>query len=238
MVILPTRQRAIGVEPGIRKRSKGVVDQSTRLPMGRSSEAKEKLIAAAADELWRGSYGSVGVGALCAAAGVKRGSFYYFFESKDDLVLAALEHAWERLGQRFEEAREATGEPPLRRLGRLFESIAALHEGFRKESGVVPGCPFGNLGVELGAIHPQVQERVASIFGRARKHLIALLREIDGQDTAFQELEERAEQILGCLQGAQVLAKIHADPDAIRRMAPVAVGIACGTVESAATADA
>ncbi|MEF8793058.1 TetR/AcrR family transcriptional regulator [Thiohalorhabdus sp.] len=200
--------------------------------MGRPSDAKEKLIAAAADELWRRSYGSVGVGTLCTAAGVKRGSFYYFFESKDELVLAALEHAWERMRQRFDATLGDTRTPPSSRLSRLFESIAALHEEFRDESGVVPGCPFGNLGVELGAIHPPVQEQVASIFAQARGYLVALLREAGANGTDAQELERRAEQILACLQGAQVLAKTQADPDVIRRMAPVAVGVACGPDES------
>lgn len=209
--------------------------------MGRLSSAKEDLVAAAAEELWQGSYGSVGVGALCAAAGVKRGSFYYFFDSKDDLVLAALEHSWERMRDRFEATLGDAGVPPLQRLPRLFEAVAALHEGFQQASGQVPGCPFGNLAVELGNRRPAIQERVAAIFGRATDYLARLLQEareageVDGEPAA---LERRAEQIFGALQGAQVLAKTHDDADAIRRMAPVAVAIARGAGESAASGSA
>ena len=209
--------------------------------MGRTSSAREDLITTAADALWQGSYGSVGVGALCSAAGVKRGSFYYFFESKDDLVLAALEHSWHQLRERFHATLGDPSVPPLQRLPRLFEAIAAVHEGLRQESGQVPGCPFGNLGVELGRSRPAIQERVAAIFGRATDYLGAVLREAAEAgylDIDTGEIERRAEQIFATLQGAQVLAKTQNDPGVIRRMAPVAVAIACGRAESAPALDA
>ena len=209
--------------------------------MGRVSSAKEDLVAAAADELWQGSYGSVGVGTLCAAAGVKRGSFYHFFDSKDDLVLAALEHSWGRLRERFDTTLGDAGLAPLQRLPRLFDAIADLHAGFLQETGQVPGCPFGNLGVELGNSHPPIRERVADIFDRAKARLERVLHEARGAgelDAGAGEIERRAEQIFACLQGGQVLAKTHGDPGAIRRMGPLAVAIAHGAGESAGAGEA
>ena len=197
--------------------------------MGRVSTAREDLINAAAHELWQGSYGSVGVGPLCAAAGVKRGSFYYFFDSKDDLVLAALEHNWQRLRGPLEDVLGDEATPPLDRLERFFDAIADLHEQERRSSGRVPGCPFGNLGVELATHNEVIRERVAEIFGRIQARLAAWLRAARANRTIELDearVEDRAEQLFGCLQGAQVLAKTYADPDAIRRLAPAALAIA------------
>ena len=49
--------------------------------MGRTSDAKERLMAAALDLTWEESYGAITIDDICRRAGVKKGSFYYFFES-------------------------------------------------------------------------------------------------------------------------------------------------------------
>ena len=53
----------------------------------RDTTTKDRLIESAAHVLHQRSYGSVGVDELCERAGVRKGSFYHFFESKRDLAL-------------------------------------------------------------------------------------------------------------------------------------------------------
>ena len=60
--------------------------------MGRTSE--EKLISSAIDLIGQRSYSSVGVQELCKHAGVKKGSFYHFFESKKELTIISLDVMW------------------------------------------------------------------------------------------------------------------------------------------------
>ena len=57
--------------------------------MGRTSDAKDRLMTAALDLIWSESYGAVTIDDICQRAEVKKGSFYYFFESKSDLAVAA-----------------------------------------------------------------------------------------------------------------------------------------------------
>jgi TetR/AcrR family transcriptional regulator, transcriptional repressor for nem operon len=63
--------------------------------MGRVSNADQKLMDAALDLIWEESYGAVTIDQICQRAGVKTGSFYYFFESKADLAVAVFERLWE-----------------------------------------------------------------------------------------------------------------------------------------------
>ena len=49
------------------------------------------MINAISELIWVGSYGSTSVDDICEKAAVKKGSFYYFFESKADLAIAAIE---------------------------------------------------------------------------------------------------------------------------------------------------
>ena len=60
--------------------------------MGRVSDAKEKLMEAVSELIWTGSYGSTTIDQICEKAGVKKGSFYYFFKSKSELAAAAVSH--------------------------------------------------------------------------------------------------------------------------------------------------
>ncbi|MEW1590357.1 helix-turn-helix domain-containing protein, partial [Micromonospora vinacea] len=54
--------------------------------MGRTSDAKNKILDAAATLIEQRGYTALGVAEICAAAGVPKGSFYYFFESKQALA--------------------------------------------------------------------------------------------------------------------------------------------------------
>ena len=62
--------------------------------MGRTSDAKDRLMQAALSLLWEENYGGVTVDDICKRAEVKKGSFYHFFESKADLAVAAYEDHW------------------------------------------------------------------------------------------------------------------------------------------------
>ncbi len=44
--------------------------------------------------IWSGSYGSTTIDHICEKAGVKKGSFYYFFDSKAELAAEAFEANW------------------------------------------------------------------------------------------------------------------------------------------------
>ena len=55
--------------------------------MKKTCETKEKLLQVGFDLIWDSSYGSVSVDDICTRAGIHKGSFYYFFPSKADLVV-------------------------------------------------------------------------------------------------------------------------------------------------------
>ena len=78
--------------------------------MGRMSDARERLLSSAGELIYAlGSQGA-SVEELCERAGVKKGSFYHFFPSKQELTLAALEAQWNMM-------RDALVEPAFRGLG-------------------------------------------------------------------------------------------------------------------------
>src|SRR5919112_1366086 len=86
--------------------------------MGRVSDARERLMEAVSELIYRGSYGATTIDQLCDAAGVKKGSLYYFFKSKAELAEAALEVGWARHKAELDKVFSATL-PPIERFRRF-----------------------------------------------------------------------------------------------------------------------
>src|SRR6266566_3262230 len=86
-----------------------------KLIMGRVSDAKEKLMEAVKELIWTGSYGTTTIDQICDKAGVKRGSFYYFFDSKAELAETAIGEDCERRRPELDSIFSAAS-PPLERL--------------------------------------------------------------------------------------------------------------------------
>src|SRR6266853_4281780 len=72
----------------------GWISKREKKIMGRVSDAKERLMEAVLELIWTGSFGTTTIDHICEKAGVKKGSFYYFFDSKADLALTAIEGEW------------------------------------------------------------------------------------------------------------------------------------------------
>src|SRR5579862_515346 len=83
--------------------------------MGRVSDAKQRLMDAVLDLIWSGSYGTTTIDQICAKAEVKKGSFYYFYQSKAELAAEAFSESWKV--KRVElDALFSPTVPPLERL--------------------------------------------------------------------------------------------------------------------------
>jgi AcrR family transcriptional regulator len=104
--------------------------------------ARERLLAAADELFYRDGVHSTGIDAVIEKAGVAKGSLYYIFGGKDELVAAYLRGRHERFRQRVEEA-QAGLEDPADKILALFDALAdyvSLPE-YR-------GCPFDSAAAE------------------------------------------------------------------------------------------
>jgi AcrR family transcriptional regulator len=104
--------------------------------------ARERLLAASDELFYRDGVHSTGIDSVIEKAGVAKGSLYYIFGGKDELVAAYLRGRHETWRQRIE-ARQAGIDDPDEKILAVFDAIAeyvSLPE-FR-------GCPFENAAAE------------------------------------------------------------------------------------------
>jgi AcrR family transcriptional regulator len=106
---------------------------------------RERLLAACDELFYRDGVHSTGIDAVIEKAGVAKGSLYYIFGGKDELVAAYLRGRLERWQQLVEAAQAGVDDPDAKILA-VFDAIAdyvSLPE-YR-------GCPFHNAAAEAPA---------------------------------------------------------------------------------------
>jgi TetR/AcrR family transcriptional repressor of nem operon len=195
--------------------------------MPRTSDAKEQLIEAAG-ELWHSrSYAEVGVNEICERAGVRKGSFYHFFPSKRDLALAVIDDFWRRVKQEFLDASSDPQRKPLERIVRFVELQSSDLETLADSYGAVPGCPFGNLAVEMSTQDELLRERLDGLF----EEMADFFEEAVGQAVAAGDVPETdarrtALAMLAYVQGMFLVAKTSNDAGLVRELAPGLLRIA------------
>jgi len=187
------------------------------------SDTRRRIIDSAADLFHARSYGEVGVAAICAHAGVTKGSFFHFFPSKRDLALAVMDRYREQFSEEIFARALDPRLPPLERLDRFVEVLHAFQKARAEAAGHMPGCPFGNLAMEQGTQDEILRRKVDGILRALAGHFETLVAEAveRGELDARVDPAATAEAMMGYLEGIQLLAKARNDPEMIRRLGPV-----------------
>jgi len=133
--------------------------------MGRTSDAKIRLIESVIELIWTGSYGSTSVDQICERAGVKKGSFYHFFESKTDLALAGIDHSWQEHRKELDQTFSAVV-APIERILHCFRNFRQEQEDLLKKHGRVLGCPIHSLGAEVSTVDERLRNKLQEILGQ------------------------------------------------------------------------
>lgn len=186
--------------------------------VGRTSDAREKILGAARSLVERRGYSALGVAEICKAAGVPKGSFYYFFESKEALALAVVDEHWAAQRQDWESALGGDA-VPLERLRGLFEQTEAGQRAVQEGCGTVSGCLLGNLALELSNHAEPVRGRLQEIFDAQVDMVEAVVAEArDRGDVTAADPREAARAVVAQLEGQVMFAKLYNSP---RRLTPL-----------------
>ena len=186
--------------------------------MGRVSDAKQRLLQATIDLIWQNSYGAVTVDNICERAGVKKGSFYYFFPSKTDLVVAALDSHWQNL-KPILDATFAPEVPPIDRFRNYFELLYQRQAAMQEKFGRVLGCPFCAVGSETSCSDPVICAKIQELMTHYHRYFTAAITEL--QDSGLAKRQSISAQVCAMaayIHGVLGQARIQNDLALVRHM--------------------
>src|SRR2546425_235488 len=184
--------------------------------MGRVSDAKQRLMEAVRDLIWAGSYGSTTIDQICEKAGVKKGSFYYFFDSKADLALTAIEGEWKIRRMELDSIFSPTV-PPLERIRNYCEYGYRFQAEIKAKFGCVLGCPLFSLGAEVSTQENRLQKKVQEILEYKRKYFESAIRDAHAAGLIHApDAAAKSRTLFAYYQGLLTQARIHNDLDVLR----------------------
>lgn len=170
--------------------------------MGRQTQTRERLVQTAAELFWSRGYAQTGVSSIMKHARATSGSFYHFFPTKDDLLLAVLEAAGEQLETEVLDRAESAS-PDL--AGRIAVVIRVYRE---RTSPTTPGFgfPIGRLVGELGPDHIAARRRVDETLENLVSRVAGWLAESSGSRLNETDRRKFAEFVVSAIEGAAVVA--------------------------------
>lgn len=193
----------------------------------------ERILRVAQELFFTRGYRGVGVRELCETAGVKRGTFYHHFPSKEDLLLAVAEEWIAEVQQIFERALRPDVPPP-ERIRRLFRLTRDFNESVRTRTGRVQGCPLlvlaSDVGTSVERVHRRIVDAYASLISMVES---ALLVEGDAHGPSPPDARLAAEAIMAYHQGVTLLARVANDPEVVTELGEEASGLVWGRSHTA-----
>ncbi|MDH4379034.1 MAG: TetR family transcriptional regulator C-terminal domain-containing protein [Vampirovibrionales bacterium] len=130
-------------------------------PPEKRQETRQHLIEVGLELILLHGFNVVSVDKLVKAAGVPKGSFYHYFESKEDFGLQVVAFFQEEKCNAYEAALNQPEGTPFSRLAGLFK---ANNDRFVNEARFCGGCLIGNLAQEQASDYPAFQAALKGCY--------------------------------------------------------------------------
>jgi TetR/AcrR family transcriptional repressor of nem operon len=174
---------------------------------------KHRILEAGAELVHRQGFNHTGISEVLHAAGVPKGSFYFYFKSKEDFGLALINHFRDTFARMTMQFLDDQSIPHLKRLRKVF----AWFLDYFAQHGFERGCPVGNLAQEMSDLSPAFRESLADAIQGMTQAMTQCLRNAqkDGELSPRHDPDELARFIVSAWEGSLILMKVEKGPEAM-----------------------
>jgi TetR/AcrR family transcriptional regulator, transcriptional repressor for nem operon len=175
---------------------------------------RQRILERAAPVFNQRGYAGTSLNELVAATGLEKGGIYNHFASKDELALAAFDHAVGYVAQRNVVAQE--GHAGLDRLVALIEAF-----GTWTDDPTLPGgCPLMNTAIDADDTHPELARRAKDAMESWHRLIGVIVKDAKRRGEVGDDVDPYtlATIVTGGLEGGLMLTRITGDPAHVERM--------------------
>lgn len=169
-------------------------------------DTRQKLIETGARIIHRNGYNNTGIQEILRAADVPKGSFYFYFQSKEDFGLHIIDYFDNVYMQMIGPVISDSKVSPLKRI----ENVLDFFIGFFAELNFTCGCPIGNLSQEMADLSDEFGKRLEKSIELITGVYLNLLSEAKktGEIDNDIDISDAAEFILSSWHGALIKMKV------------------------------
>ena len=191
-----------------------LVDHSTN--MKQENTTRQRIVEAALYLFWKHGYAATGMAEILAHARAKPGSFYYFFKTKEELLLAVLRLYAATLHPIVMDPVFAQTDDPV-------ERVFAVLGFYRRNliaTGCTYGCPIGRLALEIGEEQVEVHKLLSDNFDGWTAAVESCLNDAWQRLPAELDRGALSQFVLAVMEGGVMQARAH------RSLAPFDASVA------------
>lgn len=169
--------------------------------MPRAKIDKETILVKSLDVFRDKGYYNATFSNLAEACGIEKPHFYYYFNSKEDLMREVLEFGYKEIKAKILDKAYDTNYTPKQRLSKIIEYTRWLYTQNQN------GCLMGNSVLETADKEENFRPVLIAYFRAWQEALTELYRSVNDEETALR----LAQEDIYLLQGGLMLMKLHQD---------------------------
>lgn len=170
-------------------------------------ETKENILRIGADIIHHKGYHHTGIQEILKAAGIPKGSFYFYFDSKEDFGLQVVDYFNGFFAAKADEVLGDASIGPLERIRLFLTGFIDVFAAFD----FTKGCPIGNLAQEMSDLSPAFQKKLKHSFEMMTRLYAGVIAEAQAAGELGPDLEpeQAAEFIISSWHGALIRMKVE-----------------------------
>jgi TetR/AcrR family transcriptional repressor of nem operon len=179
----------------------------TLMPRPANPDTRSKLLEKGGDLLSRSGFNATGVQEITSAAGVPKGSFYNYFESKEAFAVEVLGEYWGSVAESYGPLLRDKTTPPLYRIANYFRGLAEFHRRHRYAS----GCLIGNMALEVTPSSADVRAKLMTVYREWSEQLADCLQEAQTRKelASTKDPKQLAVALIDTFEGTVMRAKVE-----------------------------
>ena len=177
------------------------------------NQCRENLLEVGERLFLNSSFNCVGLNDILKQAEIPKGSFYHYFDSKEDLGLQVIEHYHRSNYAALQDLLQDASLSPYQQLRAFYENNISHFS----EIGYCQGCLMANLSQEIADVNENLRCKIASLSKQTVDAVAGCIEKMENNELNLAHLRpfEAAQILMNSWQGAIMKMKLEKSREAL-----------------------